>query len=42
MSYDKEKYFKDHVITWQQFVKKSIYISIGIIIGLILMAIFLT
>ena len=41
MSYDQEKYYKSHVATWNQFIKKGVYITIGIIVLVILMAIFL-
>tara|TARA_B100001996_G_C18649335_1_gene588750 strand:- start:262 stop:390 length:129 start_codon:yes stop_codon:yes gene_type:complete len=41
MSYDKEKYFQDHINTWKTFVKWSAYGTIGIIALVVLMAIFL-
>ena len=41
MSYDKEKYFQDHVNTWKAFVKWSAYGTIGVIAIVVLMAIFL-
>ncbi len=41
MSYDKEKYFQDHVNTWKNFVKWSAYGTIGVIAIVVLMAIFL-
>jgi len=41
MSYDQEKYYQSHVTTWKNFVKVSVYITIGIIVTLILMAIFI-
>ncbi|MBJ85310.1 MAG: aa3-type cytochrome c oxidase subunit IV [Pelagibacterales bacterium] len=41
MSYDKEKYFQDHVNTWKTFVKWSVYGTIGVIAIVVLMAIFL-
>jgi hypothetical protein len=41
MSYDKEKYFQDHVNTWKIFVKLSAYGTIGIVALVVLMAIFL-
>ncbi len=41
MSYDKEKYFQEHVNTWKTFVKLSAYGTVGVIILVVLMAIFL-
>ena len=41
MSYNEEEYYKAHVDTWKNFVKVGLYITIGIAILLILMAIFL-
>ncbi len=41
MSYDKEKYYKEHVNTFKNFIKLGIYTTIGVLILLILMAIFL-
>jgi len=41
MSYDKEKYFEEHVSTFKNFIKYGTYITIGIIALVILMAIFL-
>ena len=41
MSYDKEKYFQDHVNKWKTFVKISAYGTIAVIALVVLMAIFL-
>ena len=41
MSYDKKKYYEEHVATFKNFIKLGVYTSIGVIILLILMAIFL-
>ncbi|MBE53361.1 MAG: hypothetical protein CMJ09_02670 [Pelagibacterales bacterium] len=41
MSYDQEKYYQTHVTTWKKFVKVGLYITIGIIVTLILMTMFL-
>ncbi|MBT3940310.1 MAG: aa3-type cytochrome c oxidase subunit IV [Pelagibacterales bacterium] len=41
MSYNKEKYFQDHINTWKTFIKLSTYGSIGVIALVVLMAIFL-
>ena len=41
MSYNKEKYYEEHVNTWKNFIKLTTYSSVGIIALLILMAIFL-
>ena len=41
MSYDKEKYYQEHVNSFKNFIKLGAYTSIGVIILLILMAIFL-
>tara|TARA_B100000686_G_scaffold353260_1_gene458164 strand:+ start:2595 stop:2723 length:129 start_codon:yes stop_codon:yes gene_type:complete len=41
MSYDKEKYYKEHVATFKNFIKLSTYTTIGVLILLILMALFL-
>ena len=40
MSYDKEKYYQEHVNTFKNFIKLGVYTSIGVIVLLILMAIF--
>ena len=41
MSYNKEKYYEEHVNTWKNFIKLAIYSSVGVIVLVILMAIFL-
>ena len=41
MSYNKEKYYKEHVNTWKNFIKLATYSSVGVIVLVILMAIFL-
>ena len=41
MAYDQKKYYEDHLNTWKNFVKFSIYGTIGIIALVTLMAIFL-
>ncbi len=41
MSYNKEKYYKEHVTTFKNFIKLGTYTTIGVLILLILMAIFL-
>jgi len=41
MSYNKEKYYEEHVNAWKNFIKLATYSSVGIIALMILMAIFL-
>jgi len=41
MSYNKEKYYEEHVNTWKSFIKLATYSSVGVIALMILMAIFL-
>jgi len=41
MSYNKEEYYQSHVSAWKKFIKGGLIITIGIVVLLILMAIFL-
>jgi hypothetical protein len=41
MAYNQKKYYEDHLKTWKNFVKFSIYGTIGVIALVGLMAIFL-
>ena len=36
MSYDKKKYYQEHVNTFKNFIKLGVYTSIGVIVLLIL------
>lgn len=41
MSYDPEQYLEDHRVMWGRFMKLTVYSVAGVIVTIVLMALFL-